>query len=226
MEVLKNYDVEKKNAEAEYKKCEENLNNAATKLSEIRNKHKLAFENKIIDELRDLGFIDIKFNITINKKPEVTKDGIDDVVFYVSLNTGEKLKPLSEIASGGELSRIMLSIKTVLSYNYGTETLVFDEIDAGISGITASKVATKLNKIAKNHQVILITHLPQIAAMADSHYVIEKNVNEGRTITSIKELDEDGMINEIGRLISSSGELTENVVANARELKENALKEK
>lgn len=226
LEVLKNYDVEKKNAETEYKKCEENLNNAATKLSEIRNKHKLAFENKIIDELRDLGFIDIKFNITINKKPEVTKDGIDDVVFYVSLNTGEKLKPLSEIASGGELSRIMLSIKTVLSDNYGTETLVFDEIDAGISGITASKVATKLNKIAKNHQVILITHLPQIAAMADSHYVIEKNVNEGRTITSIKELDEDGMINEIGRLISSSGELTENVVANARELKENALKEK
>lgn len=226
LEVLKNYDVEKKNAETEYKKCEENLNNAATKLSEIRNKHKLAFENKIIDELRDLGFIDIKFNITINKKPEVTKDGIDDVVFYVSLNIGEKLKPLSEIASGGELSRIMLSIKTVLSDNYGTETLVFDEIDAGISGITASKVATKLNKIAKNHQVILITHLPQIAAMADSHYVIEKNVNEGRTITSIKELDEDGMINEIGRLISSSGELTENVVANARELKENALKEK
>lgn len=226
LEVLNNYDDEKKKVECEYEKCRDNLYKAASKLSDIRNKHKGAFEDKIIDELKDLGFLDIKFNIAIDKKAEATKDGIDDVVFYVSLNTGEKLKPLSEIASGGELSRIMLSIKTVLSNNYGTETLVFDEIDSGISGITASKVATKLNKISKNHQVILITHLPQIAAMADSHYVIEKKVNDGRTITSINELDDDGMINEIGRLISSSGELTENVIANAKELKENAIREK
>ena len=226
LEVLNNYDLEKEKTEAHYQKCKDNLYKAANKLSEIRNKYKQAFEEKIIDELKDLGFIDIKFDISINKKTEVTKDGIDDVVFYVSLNTGEKLKPLSEIASGGELSRIMLSIKTVLSNNYGTETLVFDEIDSGISGITASKVATKLNKIARNHQVILITHLPQIAAMADSHYVIEKKVNDGRTITSINELDDDGMINEIGRLISSSGELTDKVIANARELKESAMSEK
>lgn len=226
LEVLNNYDLEKEKTEAHYQKCKDNLYKAANKLSEIRNKYKQAFEEKIIDELRDLGFLDIKFNISIDKKTEVTKDGIDDVVFYVSLNTGEKLKPLSEIASGGELSRIMLSIKTVLSNNYGTETLVFDEIDSGISGITASKVATKLNKIARNHQVILITHLPQIAAMADSHYVIEKKVNDGRTITSINELDDDGMINEIGRLISSSGELTDKVIANARELKESAMSEK
>lgn len=226
LEVLNNYDLEKEKTEAHYQKCKDNLYKAANKLSEIRNKYKQAFEEKIIDELRDLGFLDIKFNISIDKKTEVTKDGIDDVVFYVSLNTGEKLKPLSEIASGGELSRIMLSIKTVLSNNYGTETLVFDEIDSGISGITASKVATKLNKIARNHQVILITHLPQIAAMADSHYVIEKKVNDGRTITSINELDNDGMINEIGRLISSSGELTDKVIANARELKESAMSEK
>ena len=226
LEVLNNYDLEKEKTEVEYKKCKDNLYKAASNLSEIRNKYKQAFEEKIIDELKDLGFLDIKFTISIDKKTEVTKDGIDDVVFYVSLNTGEKLKPLSEIASGGELSRIMLSIKTVLSNNYGTETLVFDEIDSGISGITASKVATKLNKIARNHQVILITHLPQIAAMADSHYVIEKKVNDGRTITSINELDDDGMINEIGRLISSSGELTDKVIANARELKESAMSEK
>ena len=226
LEILNNYDEEKKKAEDEYKKCKDNLYKAATNLSELRYKYKVGFENRIIEELKDLGFLDIKFNISINKKSEVTKDGIDEVVFYVSLNTGEKLKPLSEIASGGELSRIMLSIKTVLSNNYGTETLVFDEIDSGISGITASKVATKLNKIAKNHQVILITHLPQIAAMADSHYVIEKKVNEGRTITSINELDTSGMINEIGRLISSSGDLTDKVIANAKELKDSALKEK
>ena len=226
LEVLNNYDIEKEKVTQEQKRCESDLHKAASKLSEIRNKYKSNFEAKIIEELKDLGFIDIKFKIEISQKTEVGRDGIDDVVFYVSLNTGEKLKPLSEIASGGELSRIMLSIKTVLSNSYGTETLVFDEIDAGISGITASKVATKLNKIARNHQVILITHLPQIAAMADSHYVIEKKVSDGRTITSINELDSDGMINEIGRLISSSGELTESVIANARELKENAMKEK
>ena len=120
----------------------------------------------------------------------------------------------------------MLSIKTVLSENYGTETLIFDEIDAGISGITASKVASKLNRIAKNHQVILITHLPQIAAMADNHFVISKGVDSNRTITTIEELDDEGMIKEIGRLISSSGELTENVIANAKELKEMSKKEK
>ena len=144
----------------------------------------------------------------------------------ISLNAGEKLRPLSDVASGGELSRIMLSIKTILSESYGTETLIFDEIDAGISGITASKVATKLNRIAKNHQVILITHLPQIAAMADNHYVIEKKVSGDRTITTIEALDNKGMIDEIGRLISSSGELTDSVIANAKELKETALKEK
>ena len=120
----------------------------------------------------------------------------------------------------------MLSIKTILSESYGTETLIFDEIDAGISGITASKVASKLNRIARNHQVILITHLPQIAAMADNHYVIQKSVDKDRTVTTIDELTSEGMINEIGRLISSSGELTESVIANAKELKESALKEK
>mgnify|MGYP003342170180 CR=1 FL=1 len=103
---------------------------------------------------------------------------------------------------------------------------MFDEIDAGIRGITASKVALKLNHIAKNHQVILITHLPQIAAMADNHFVIKKEVKDDRTITLIDELDEEGMINEIGRLISSSGKLSSSVIANAKELKELSLKEK
>lgn len=223
---LEDYDNEKKKAELEVSKAERKLEVAATELSDLRKKYSTDFIDKIVEELKDLGFLDVKFDIDISRKQEITRDGFDDVTFMISLNTGEKMRALSDVASGGELSRIMLSIKTILSESYGTETLIFDEIDAGISGITASKVASKLNRIAKNHQVILITHLPQIAAMADNHFVIRKEVSGDRTITTIDQLDDKGMIDEIGRLISSSGELTKNVLANAKELKESALKEK
>lgn len=223
---LDNYDSEKKKAEEDVNKAEKKLETAASELSNLRKLQSQNFIVKIVEELKDLGFLDVKFDIDISKKNEITRDGFDDVTFMISLNTGEKMRALSDVASGGELSRIMLSIKTILSESYGTETLIFDEIDAGISGITASKVASKLNRIAKNHQVILITHLPQIAAMADNHFVIKKEVLDDRTITTIDSLDDKGMVEEIGRLISSSGELTKNVIANAKELKESALKEK
>ena len=223
---LNDYDDEKKKAEENVKKIESKLIKSCEELSALRKKFSKDFIDKLIVELKDLGFQDTRFDIEISRKEEINRDGFDEVVFMISLNTGEKMRPLSDVASGGELSRIMLSIKTILSESYGTETLIFDEIDAGISGITASKVAVKLNKIAKNHQVILITHLPQIAAMADNHFVIRKGVESDRTITTIDELDDSGMINEIGRIISSSGELTSNVIANAKELKEMAKKEK
>ena len=223
---LEDYDNEKKKAEDDADKAYKKLESTATDLSELRKKYSKDFIKKIVEELKDLGFLDVKFDINIDRKNEISRDGFDDVVFMISLNTGEKMRALSDVASGGELSRIMLSIKTILSESYGTETLIFDEIDAGISGITASKVATKLNRIAKNHQVILITHLPQIAAMADNHFVIKKEVDGDRTVTIIDQLDDKGMIDEIGRLISSSGDLTKNVLANAKELKESALKEK
>ena len=223
---LNDYDDEKKKAEENVKKIESKLIKSCEELSALRKKFSKDFIDKLIVELKDLGFQDTRFDIEISRKEEINRDGFDEVVFMISLNTGEKMRPLSDVASGGELSRIMLSIKTILSESYGTETLIFDEIDAGISGITASKVAVKLNKIAKNHQVILITHLPQIAAMADNHFVIRKGIESDRTITTIDELDDSGMINEIGRLISSSGELTSNVIANAKELKEMAKKEK
>ena len=226
LEELDNYDEQKKIAKSNLDKLEKELENACSDLSDLRKKESKNFVNRLVEELKDLGFLDVKFDISIERKNEVSRDGFDDVTFLISLNTGEKMRPLSDVASGGELSRIMLSIKTILSESYGTETLIFDEIDAGISGITASKVATKLNKIAKNHQVILITHLPQIAAMADNHFVIKKGVESDRTITTIDELSEDGMIKEIGRLISSSGELTESVIANAKELKAMSKKEK
>lgn len=223
---LDDYDNEKKKAKDEVEKAEAKLEKAATELSDLRKKYSKDFIVKIVEELKDLGFLDVKFDISIERKTEITRDGFDEVTFMISLNTGEKIRALSDVASGGELSRIMLSIKTILSESFGTETLIFDEIDAGISGITASKVASKLNRIAKNHQVILITHLPQIAAMADNHFVIKKEVDGDRTITTIDQLDNKGMIEEIGRLISSSGELTKNVLANAEELKSAALKEK
>lgn len=223
---LDDYDNEKQKAKAEMEIAEAKLEKAASELSDLRKKYSKNFITKIVEELKDLGFLDVKFDISIDRKPEITRDGFDEVTFMISLNTGEKMRALSDVASGGELSRIMLSIKTILSESYGTETLIFDEIDAGISGITASKVASKLNRIAKNHQVILITHLPQIAAMADNHFVIRKEVNADRTMTTIDQLDEKGMVEEIGRLISSGGELTKNVLANAEELKASALKEK
>ena len=223
---LNDYDEQKKVAKGKVDVIEKDLISVCQELSDIRKKYSKDFIEKLIFELKDLGFLDVKFDISIERKNEITKEGFDDVTFMISLNTGEKMRPLSDVASGGELSRIMLSIKTILSESYGTETLIFDEIDAGISGITASKVAFKLDRIAKNHQVILITHLPQIAAMADNHFVIKKIVESDRTITSIEELSYDGMINEIGRLISSSGELTNVVLSNAKELKESALKMK
>lgn len=223
---LDDYDNEKNKAKDEVEKAEAKLEKAASELSELRKKHAKDFIAKIVEELKDLGFLDVKFDINIERKQEIARDGFDDITFMISLNTGEKMRALSDVASGGELSRIMLSIKTILSESYGTETLIFDEIDAGISGITASKVASKLNRIAKNHQVILITHLPQIAAMADNHFVIKKEVAGDRTMTTIDQLNDKGMIEEIGRLISSGGELTKNVLANAEELKEAALKEK
>lgn len=223
---LEDYDNEKMKAENKVTEINKKLMSVCKRLSDIRKEKSKDFTKKLIEELKDLGFLDVKFDIDIKEKNEVTRDGFDDVIFMISLNTGEKMRPISDVASGGELSRIMLSIKTILSESFGTDTLIFDEIDAGISGITASKVATKLNKISRNHQTILITHLPQIAAMGDTHFVIKKEVEADRTLTKIDELDEKGMIDEIGRLISSSGNLSENVIANAKELKELARKEK
>ena len=226
LDLLNNYEEDKNKVNIEIENITKELENKCEELSIIRKKNSIIFVDKLVNELKDLGFNDCRFNIEISKKDIFTKDGYDDCVFYISLNTGEKLRPLSDVASGGELSRIMLSIKTILSKTYGTETLIFDEVDQGISGITASKVAKKLNKISVNKQVICITHLPQIASMADSHYEIRKEVVNNRTNTIVKELDENGMINEIGRLIGNSENLTDSVINNAKELKNEAKMEK
>ena len=176
---------------------------------------------KIQEEMQDMGFLDTRFSFHFQKKKELTEKGFDEVEAYVSLNPGEPSRPVREVGSGGELSRIMLSIKTVLADIDKVPTLVFDEIDTGISGRTAEKVGEKLKKIAKKHQVILITHLPQIAAKADRHFLIEKTVAEGKTKTEIQALSEEESIEELARLLGGE-ERSEAAVENARSLKKKA----
>lgn len=221
LNLLKNYDKEKLECEERVKKLNTELYDISKKISEIRKKGSKSFEKEVISELKELGFLNVSFQINFEERNEVTKSGIDVVEFMISLNPGEKMRSLSDTSSGGELSRIMLSIKTILANLDETETLIFDEIDAGISGITASKVAEKLKKISNSRQVICITHLPQIAACSDTHYKIEKEVVDGNTYTKLIELDENGTINELGRLLGT-GVMSESVIANAKELRNNS----
>ena len=148
----------------------------------------------------------------------LSSDGEDEVTFLISMNPGEAPRPLEKIASGGELSRIMLALKTVFAGQDDIHSFIFDEIDAGISGQTAWKVSEKLGNLAKDHQILCITHLPQIAAMEDSHYRIEKHVEGERTVTSITRLDEDASLKELGRLLGGA-KITEATLTNAREMK-------
>ena len=155
----------------------------------------------------------------------LSEDGFDDVGFVASLNPGENMKNLNEVASGGELSRVMLAVKTVLAQTDRIPTLIFDEIDTGISGRTAQKVSEKLDVIGQRHQVICVSHLPQIAAMADTHYVIQKTETDGRNETKIRRLDREGSELELARLLGGA-EITRAVYDNAHEMKELALQGK
>ncbi len=172
--------------------------------------------------MADLNFADVRFHISVTPAEDnFTQDGYDQVEFLISTNPGEAVRPLWQIASGGELSRIMLAFKTVFADRDETDTLIFDEIDTGISGKTAWKVAEKLGKLSCNHQIICITHLAQIASMADCHFLIEKGVSKERTVTGIKKLSEADSLNELARLLGS-GEMTKAVLENAKEMRENA----
>lgn len=172
----------------------------------------------ITEALSDLNFNDVKFDISFTKKEAYDAEGMDKAEFMISVNPGEDIKPLALVSSGGELSRIMLGIKSVLADNDSIHTLVFDEIDAGISGRTAQKVSEKLAELAREHQVICITHLAQIASMADVHYVIEKNVINNRTRTDIRRLSEEESILELGRILGGT-QITEAVISSATEMR-------
>jgi DNA repair protein RecN (Recombination protein N) len=187
------------------------------KLSEKRKIIALDLEKKIALELSELNMDRIVFKINFEKKHDFSNNGLDKIEFLISTNPGEDLKPLSRIVSGGEMSRIMLGFKSIIADNDKMPTLIFDEIDTGISGRTAQIVGEKIKKISKNHQVISISHLPQIVALADSHFVISKNIENNKAFTIIKRLNEDERINEIARLISGA-DITEIALNNAKEM--------
>ena len=201
------------------------LNVISSDLSDMRKEVAGRLEPLIISNLKDLNFADIRFNIDFKKTEKITLNGFDKVEFLLSANPGEPLAPLVKVASGGELSRIMLAIKSAVAKQDNIPTLIFDEIDTGISGFTAQKVAEKLDLLSKSHQIICITHLPQIAAMADHHYQIRKSVEDGSTISGIIGLSEEQMIYEIARLVGGA-EITHAALNNAKELKAEAKKRK
>lgn len=224
LRLLMDYDENRKTAQAQLAKAKEELCGACGRLSEKRKEGAWILCAKIRSELLELGFDSVTMELSFTEK-EPQENGSDRVCFLTALNPGEKAKPLSEVASGGELSRVMLSIKTVLAKTDQIPTLIFDEIDAGISGRTAQKVAEKLAIISTDHQVICITHLPQIAAMADTHYLISKEELDGRNVTGIRELSGEEPVKELSRLLGGA-EITESVMENAAEMKALAERKK
>ena len=193
-------------------------------LCAARKKWAEKLEKEITESLKDLNFLDVRFRIDFSVKDHFSANGTDQICFMISTNPGEPLKELTKVVSGGELSRIMLAIKTILADKDEKETLIFDEIDTGISGRTAWKVSEKIAYVGKRHQVICITHLPQIAASADVHFLIEKQVEETGTHTRIHRLSEEASVRELARMLGGDV-ITENVLSNAREMKELAQKE-
>lgn len=215
---LENYDGLKQKAEQELEESRERLDLLCEKLSERRKQAASGLAEKIRRSLLDLNFLDVEFEINFRKLDKYTAHGFDEVEFLISTNPGESVKPLGMVASGGELSRIMLAIKTVLADTDDVPTLIFDEIDTGISGRTAQKVSEKLAVISGSRQVICITHLPQIAAMADYHFEMAKEPKEAKTVTTIRRLDGRQQIVELARLLGGA-EITDAVLQNAGEMK-------
>ena len=223
--ALQDYDRYLQDLEAQLKKAEEELQDLCAEASGIRQRYGKMLCEKIKEHLIDLNFLNVEFEMAFEELPEYTAQGKDSAEFLISTNPGEPLRPLMKIASGGELSRIMLAIKTVLADRDEIDTVIFDEIDVGISGRTAQKVSEKMMLIGRTRQVICITHLAQIAAMADSHYRIEKQVEEGETRTQIRRLSEKESIEELARILGGA-EMTDAVTKNAEEMRALALERK
>ena len=218
LERLKNLDeyLSKLTAEAASKKAE--YVSLAGKLSEVRKNSAKVFEKELIKTLEGLNFSQVRFEVAISSdKERIASNGFDDIEFMISTNPGEPVKPVKNVASGGELSRIMLGIKTILAGVDDIDSLIFDEIDTGISGITAREVGKRLKELSAKHQVIAITHLAQIAALSDTHFVIEKNVEGGKTKTEISRMDDDQRLKELARLLGGD-ENSKAALDNAREL--------
>ncbi len=220
LSVLENYEAYCEGKLIEYEKTKEELTVLCGKASAVRIKYAKELTGSLKKALLDLNFENVEFDIQIRPDTEnMAADGYDDVEFMISTNRGEAMKPLSQVASGGELSRIMLALKTVLADKDDIQTLIFDEIDTGISGKTAWKVSEKLGILGMSHQVICITHLPQIAARADVHFLIEKNEKEERTVTTINKITGQDSLKELARMLGGD-RLTEAALQNAKEMKD------
>ena len=224
IEQLNDYDAYIKQIEEEKEKALKKVERVTKKLHEVRNRYKTVFADEIGIHLKELNFLDTRFEIHLKDAGQFSANGKDEAEFYLALNPGEPVKPLENIASGGELSRIMLAIKTVLADAEDTPTLIFDEIDAGISGVTAAKVGEKLKLIGKSRQVICITHLSQIAAVADSHFLIEKSAENESVKTRIRLLNEEDSVKELARILGGD-KITSSIMESAREMKEMAKSE-
>lgn len=219
IEILNHYEDYIEKLREDYERSRAEFLKTADEISAIRKKYANILAEKIRNALVDLNFLDVRFEIAFQECAELTENGKDEICFMISTNPGLPLRPLASVASGGELSRIMLAIKAVMADKDAVETLIFDEIDTGISGRTAQKVSEKMAVIAKSHQVLCITHLAQIAAMADQHYIIEKKPANSKTVTNIGLLSEEESIEELARILGGA-KITETVLENAREMKE------
>ncbi len=214
---IENLEETNKKLRLEQKQVESKMKKLCDKMQEIRSKNGQALAERINKELKDLEMPNVKFNIKIEKQDNYTINGNDKVEFVICTNVGEEYKELVKIASGGEMSRIMLAIKTVLADIDEVPILIFDEIDTGISGKASKAVAEKMKIISKKRQILCITHLPAIAAQGKSNYYIYKEIKDDKTKTNIKQLNEEETIYEIARI--SNGDITEVAIENAKELR-------
>ena len=218
------YDAYLERLEREYTAVERKLTEASEVLSELRQKAAKVLSAQIKQALSELNFLEVRFEIRM-ERTDYGANGFDTAEFYIATNPGEEIKPLIKVASGGELSRIMLALKSVFADRDEIPTLIFDEIDTGISGRTAQMVSEKMAEIAGSRQLLCITHLPQIAAMADTHYLIEKATDGVKTVTKIERLASERSIEELARMLGGAS-ITEAVLENAREMKALAASKK
>lgn len=220
---LINYEKEIEKIQNSIVKIEKVLLSDSIKIRDLRKDIAKSLEEKITLELMELNMGKIVFKVNFEEKLDFSSSGVDDIEFLISTNPGENLKSLSKIVSGGEMSRIMLGFKSIIADNDGMPTLIFDEIDIGISGRTAQIVGEKISKISKNHQVISISHLPQIAALADSHFVISKDIINDKAITKIDLLTDTDRITEMARLLGGV-DVTNTTIKHAKEMLEMSKK--
>ena len=218
IEKLEHASENKEKLSIEIEKLRKIILDECENLTKVRKKEGAKLAGKVKQALIDLNFLQVEFDLEFTKAKEFTSKGNDEIIFKISTNPGEPMRSISDIASGGELSRIMLAIKSVMADTDEIPTLIFDEVDTGISGRTAQMVAEKMALLSGKRQLIAITHLAQIAAMADNHYLIEKRADKTHTATEIRKLNNEEEVMELARILGGVA-ITENVINSAKEMK-------